>query len=56
MVISALLAALMTYCWQRLIVLEAVRLLNAQRNRQLYKMDEQLATQKEVARFIERYK
>ena len=37
-------------------VMEAVRLLERQRNRQLFHMDDQLATQKQVAEFIERYK
>lgn len=56
MVISALLAATAIYCWQRLIVMEAVRLLDLQRNRQLYRMDDQLKVQAQVKAFIERHK
>lgn len=56
MIITALLAALITYVRQRLIILEAVRLLDRQRYRTQYKQDDQLATQKQVAEFIERWK
>lgn len=37
-------------------LMEAVRLLDLQRNRQLYKMDDQLKVQAQVKAFIERHK
>jgi hypothetical protein len=56
MVISALLAATLIYLWQRLKVMEAVRLMDLQRNRVCYRMDDQLKTQKQIAEFIEKHK
>ena len=37
-------------------LMEAVRLLDLQRNSQLYKMDDQLKVQAQVKAFIERHK
>ena len=37
-------------------LMEAVRLLDLQRNRQLYRMDDQLKVQAQVKSFIERHK
>lgn len=54
--ITAILTALVVYVRQRLIVLEAVSLMGKQRYRTQYKQDDQLATQKQVAAFIERWK
>ena len=56
MIISALLAALIAWFWQRLIVLDAVRLMDKQRYRTQYKQDDQLITQKQGAEIIERWK
>jgi Tfp pilus assembly protein PilX len=55
-IITALLTALVCLLWMRLVILEAVRLLNLQRHRTQYKQDDQLKTQAEVKAFIERWK